>query len=161
MNRSSKFFLPPQFAFAMPQKSSTESLSESLQRLAGYLNFSSGTSDPATLAAWNSVYGSATHGNPLSGPAAWLVLKDLLTETLDRLERESSAFRDVSQARTLVRLLWSELLPAYLDFHRDLLFHQEPEVLFNGFFLARCAEILLSELGASTTKQSSMRPFDD
>ena len=28
----------------------------------------------------------------------------------------------------MIALLWSELLPAYLDFHRDLLFHQEPEV---------------------------------
>ncbi len=44
----------------------------------------------------------------------------------------------------MITLLWSELLPAYLDFHRDLLFHQEPEVLFNGFFMARAADAFLT-----------------
>jgi hypothetical protein len=47
----------------------------------------------------------------------------------------------------MIELLWSELLPAYLDFHRDLLFHQNPELLFNGFFLGRCAETLLASGG--------------
>lgn len=121
-----------------------ESLSDSLQRLAGYLNFSSGTSDVATLAAWNDVFEAASHGDPLSGPAAWLVVKDWLTETLTQLNENASAFRDITQANNIVRLLWSELLPAYLDFHRDLLFHQEPEVLFNGFFLARAADAILA-----------------
>ncbi len=148
----------------MPQQPSSEKLSEALQRLAGYLNFSSGTSDPATLAAWNTVYDAATQGNPLSSPDAWLVLKDRLVETIDRLEKESAAFRDVSQARKIVRLLWSELLPAYLDFHRDLLFHQEPEILFNGFFLARCAEVLLNEIGDKddqTIIEATIRRLND
>jgi hypothetical protein len=121
------------------------SLRESLQRLAGYLNFSAGVSDPLTLAAWNEAYRHATHENPLSGPPGWLVLKDWLIETLAHLHQTAPAFRDVTQARNVVQWLWSELLPAYLDFHRDLLFHQEPELLFNGFFLARCAEALLLE----------------
>ncbi|MGB7346204.1 MAG: hypothetical protein WBD20_18445 [Pirellulaceae bacterium] len=125
-----------------------DALSESLQRLAGYLNFSSGSSDPATMTAWNHVYAEATMGDPLSGPAPWLVVKDWLVETLDRLSKNESAFRDVTQANRVVQLLWSEFLPAYADFHRDLLFHQEPEVLFNGFFLARASEVILGiELG--------------
>lgn len=125
----------------------SEPLSDSLQRLAGYLNFSSGHSDPATLAAWNEVYAAAAKGDPLSGPAPWLVLKDWLSETLERLAAEQAAFRDCAQAKRVVRLLWSELLPAYLDFHRDLLFHQVPELIFNGFFLARCAEAILAQCG--------------
>ena len=44
----------------------------------------------------------------------------------------------------MISILWSELLPAYLDFHRDLLFHQEPELIFNGFFMARGADALLA-----------------
>ncbi len=120
-----------------------ESLSVTLRRLAGYLNFSSGSSDAGMLAAWNSVYDAATDGDPMTGPAAWLVVKDWLSETLRTLSREQDAFRDCGQATRMIRLLWSELLPAYLDFHRDLLFHQEPELLFNGFFMARAAESLL------------------
>ncbi len=54
------------------------SMGDTLRLLAGYLNFSSGTSDAATLAAWNDIYFAASQGDPLSGPAAWLVVKDWL-----------------------------------------------------------------------------------
>ena len=121
-----------------------DSLNDALQRLAGYLNFSAGSSDPAVIAAWNDTYSAATGGDPLSGPPGWLVLRDWLSATLDRLSAEQPAFRDVQQASRIIRVLWSELLPAYLDYHRDLLFHQEPEVLFNGFFLARAADAVLA-----------------
>ena len=107
-----------------------ESLSETLKRLAGYLNFSAGASDPVTLAAWNEVYEAATQGDPLTGPAAWLVVRDWISETLQTLSAEQSAFADCAQAERVISVLWSQLLPAYLDFHRDLLFHQEPELLF-------------------------------
>ena len=121
-----------------------ESQCESLKRIAGYLNFSSGHCDLATVSAFNSAYEAASDGDPLTGPPAFLVLKDRVSETLECLHEKQSAFRDVSQGRRMVHLLWSELLPAYVDFHRDLLFHQEPEVLFNGFFMARSAEAILA-----------------
>ncbi|MFK8114831.1 MAG: hypothetical protein AB8B91_21700 [Rubripirellula sp.] len=119
-------------------------MSEELRLIAGHLNFASGAGDAATLAAWNSVYLAASQGDPLSGPPAWLVVKDWLRETLARLQSEQSAFRDSDQASRAVTLLWSELIPSYFDFHRDLLFHQAPELIFNGFFMARAAEALLS-----------------
>ena len=121
-----------------------ESMSDTLQRLAGYVNFSSGPADPSTLAAWNDVYRAASQGDPLTGPPAWLVVRDWLCETLATLKEEQPAFRDCQQATRVIALLWSDLLPAYLDFHRDLLFHQEPEIVFNGFFMARAADALLA-----------------
>jgi hypothetical protein len=120
-------------------------MSDALRRLAGGLNFSSGNSDAATMEAWNTVYEAASLGDPLTGPPSWLVVKDWLTETLSALQKEDAAFRDVAQARRVIRLLWSELLPAYMDFHRDLLFHQQPELLFNGFFLAIAGDAILIE----------------
>lgn len=121
-----------------------ENLSETLHRLAGYMNFSSGASDPSIMAAWNTVFDIASAGDPLTGPPAWLVVKDWISETLETLQGSEAAFRDCQQASRLASLLWSELLPAYLDFHRDLLFHQVPELLFNGFFMARAADALLA-----------------
>ncbi|TWU33344.1 hypothetical protein [Novipirellula artificiosorum] len=129
-----------------------DAMSDSLRRLAGYLNFSSGSGDPAIFAAWNHVYETASAGDPLRGPAAWLVLRDWLTETLGNLQAEQGAFRDITQAQRVVKILWSDLLPAYLDYHRDLLFHQKPEVLFNGFLLGRAAETML-EVGLSNTDE--------
>ena len=127
----------------MTSKASAESLHESLKRLAGYLNFSSGHCDVTTMSAWNEAYEAASDGDPLSGPPAFLVLKDRLAEALQTLQAQQAAFSDITQGQRVVHLLWSEFLPAYLDFHRDLLFHQEPEVLFNGYFLACAAEAIL------------------
>ncbi len=133
-----------------------EPIREMLRRLAGYLNFSSGTKgerttvgciDAQTLAAWNDVYAFATQGDPLTGMPGWLVVNDWIRWTLADLSSDPSvgtAFADTSQAERIIRLLWSELLPAYLDFHRDLLFHQEPELVFNGFVMAKAADALLS-----------------
>ena len=126
--------LPGKFC-PMSSLPASDASSDSLQQLAGYLNFSSGTSDPSILAAWNHVYAEATQGDPLSGPPPWLVVKDWMTETLETLHADQPAFRDISQANRVVHLLWTELLPAYADFHRDLMFHQEPELLFNGLSL--------------------------
>lgn len=120
---------------------------EALQSLLGYLTFSSGPAAPAILKAWNRVHDEAAGGDVLSGPPPFLIIRHWLEETTEKLSGESSAFADVARPRTVIRLLWSKLLPSYLDFHRDLLFHLEPEVIFNGFFLARCAEAILEHLG--------------
>ena len=137
-----------------------ENLSETLHRLAGYMNFSSGASDPSIMAAWNTVFDIASAGDPLTGPPAWLVVKDWISETLENLQANESAFQDCQQASRLASLLWSELLPAYLDFHRDLLFHQVPELLFNGFFMARAADALLS-VGLSGDDEQVVRAAID
>ena len=78
-----------------------ECTSDALQRLAGYLNFSSGASDPATLQAWNLVYDEATRGDPMTGPPAWLIVKDWFSETLESLSRQQEAFRDCRQGGTV------------------------------------------------------------
>ncbi len=121
-----------------------EILCDALRRLAGYLNFASGSSDASTRAAWNEVYDVATQGDPLSGLPAWLIVQDWLSQTVSRLAGEQAAFRDPHQVNRVIKLLWSDLLPAYLDFHRDLLFHQAPELIFNGFFMARAADAILT-----------------
>ncbi|MEO1618468.1 MAG: hypothetical protein AAFV88_21630, partial [Planctomycetota bacterium] len=120
-----------------------DSINDSLKRLVGYLNFSSGSSDPAIAQLWNDVYDAASDSNPLTGTPAWIVLTAWIEETIDYLTKNEAAFAEVSQARHVSRLLLSDLLPAYMDYHRDLLFHQVPEVLFNGFFLDRAADALL------------------
>jgi len=124
---------------------------EALQNLLGYLTFSSGPAAPAILQAWNRVHDEAAGGDVLSGPPPFLIIRHWLEETCERLHAESSAFGDVARARTVIRVLWSKLLPNYLDFHRDLLFHLEPEIIFNGFFLARCAETLLEHVGENSS----------
>ena len=49
---------------------------------------------------------------------------------LPRLQQSSSTFSDIAQAQAVLRLLRDELLPAYRQFHSDLLFHQQESSLF-------------------------------
>lgn len=133
----------------MPASSLPSLLRDALHQVVSYLSFSSGTSDPKTLAAWNRLYAEASEGKPLSGPPAWLIIRQWLEETAADLAESSKRSDDYNQAFALIRLIFSEALPAYLDRHKDLLFHQPPEQIFNGFFLGRVAERLLEVLSES------------
>jgi hypothetical protein len=75
----------------------------------------------------------------------WLSIQQWLQDALLRLSADNPAFQKSSQANEVLQLVWRHLLPSYLDFHRDLLFHQEPEALFNGFFIGRAMEAVLQQ----------------
>ncbi|MEM9826507.1 MAG: hypothetical protein AAF958_07950 [Planctomycetota bacterium] len=140
-----------------------KSLDDALRRLAGYLNFSDGRTDAATLRAWNDVYAVACNGDPLSGMPAWLVVHSWLGSTLADLAATESAFANIDTALRVMELTWSKLLPSYLDFHRDLLFHQQPELVFNGFFLGKAAAAILAvgDRGDEASVAAAIDRMDD
>jgi len=125
---------------------------EDLVQVLGYLHVSSGRSDPKTLFSLNRLYGWAIASgtqppSPYAGLPAWVTLQHWLQDRLARLREERPFFRENDQASRVLELVWLHLLPSYLDFHSDLLFHQEPEGLFNGLFLGRAIEAVLLEGG--------------
>ncbi|MCL4205787.1 MAG: hypothetical protein KJ000_25165 [Pirellulaceae bacterium] len=109
----------------------------------GYLNFSSGAPDPRFLASLNHLFASALSLDSNRPP--WTVVLATLEIELARLAAESTAFRDAEQARAVLRLVSGTVLPGYLEFHRDLLFHQNDATLFNSFFLGRVCEAVLRQ----------------
>ena len=123
---------------------------EDLAHVLGYLNFSSGKSDPKSLAALNRLYGLALAGvpgqySPYAGLPPWLTIQQWLQDRLGKLRDEKEIFRECDQASLVLQIVWLNLLPDYLDYHSDLLFHQEPEGLFNGLFLGRAIECVLQQ----------------
>ena len=118
-----------------------------LVQVLGYLNFSSGKPDLKTMQSLNRLYAAALPGSPFAGMPAWLQIQQWLQDLVVRLPETNSAFQECDQANALLELVWLYLLPSYLDFHRDLLFHQEPEGVFNGFFLGRAIEAVLQQGG--------------
>jgi hypothetical protein len=122
-------------------------LRDALLQVVGYANFSAGNSDPQTLIHLNRLIGTASAGRPLSGPPAYLTVRGWLDHTLDQVGGSPGPFADASQARAVIDCVWSDLLPTYFDFHRDLLYHQRPEVMLNGFFIGRCLEAVLAQGG--------------
>lgn len=114
----------------------------------GYLNFSSGTSDPRFLRNLNAIF-AAVAAEPLPGnlpmPPLYERVGTLLRETLHELSAKNPAFQDTIQATAVLELVWNGVLPAYLQHHRDLLFHQTAPGLFKPFFVGRVCEAVLAE----------------
>ena len=107
----------------------------------GYLNFSTGSSDPQVYAAWNELFAATA----TTGQEPWRAVILTLQTELDRLAESSPAFRDSQQARAALAIVADHILSDYLEFHRDLLFHQQQSALFGPFFLGRVCEALLSD----------------
>lgn len=107
----------------------------------GYLNFSGGAQDSTFLRQLDLL---ATRTDFAE---SWQPLRELLSSQLDRLEGASSTFSDTSQARRIIELVFDSLLPAYRDFHADLLFHLPDNSHQNTFFLGRCFEAALAQGG--------------
>ena len=117
-----------------------------LQEMIGYLNFSSGASDTSFLKNLDSLVAGIERR--LDGNCdALTVLCEWLVRRMDELELQGGTFGDVSQARAVVAVLQKNLLPAYRQFHRDLLWHQSDAELWRPLFLGRAFEAILSQGG--------------
>ncbi len=103
----------------------------------GYLNFSGGRPDPSFQRLVND----------LTERLTWKKLGPALLKSLSQLEQEAPAFEDSGQARAVITLAFDNILPAYREFHRDLLFHLTDEDFHQPFFLARVWELLLEQGG--------------
>jgi hypothetical protein len=116
------------------------------QDILGYLNFSSGTPDTRFLKnlaeLWACVEAARAGAEP-----AWKVLAQILRAELQTVRGTTDAFRQVEQAEAVLGLVFDSALPAYREFHRDLLFHQTDESLFTPFFIGRMCEAVLQQGG--------------
>ena len=111
--------------------------------LLGYLNFSDGRADAKFQRALNDALGFL---GQRGDPAPWESLRTWLFRQCDLLHQsQNPAFRDTTQARTVLRLAFGRVLEAYRAHHADLLSHQTDGALFTPFFLARVCEAILSQ----------------
>jgi hypothetical protein len=116
------------------------------QEVLGYLNFSSGAPDPRFLKNINHLFGLCDTCRARNEPA-WQALAGVLESALSSLRAKEDAFRQADQVEAVLRLAFEGVLPAYRNFHRDLLFHQTEESLFQPFFLGRVCETVLQQGG--------------
>lgn len=113
-----------------------------LDDILGYINFSSGVPDPQFQRRLNEVFG-LIQSREKNRDQDWLSLRSVLDSYLADIHGTSPAFKNIDQAKTVLRLVFDEVLPAYRQHHRDLLFHQTDGVLFQAFFIARVFEAVL------------------
>lgn len=133
-----------------------------LERVLGYLTFSTSSCEPQFYVALDQVCCHADQSTALE-PAAdggWISAADgtssdtvvpinapnlrevrrLLWDATEVLSKLLPAFSDIGRAQNLIVFVFDRLLPAYRHFHRDLLFHLREKQIFQPFFLGRCFE---------------------
>ncbi|MBX3413033.1 MAG: hypothetical protein KF708_10130 [Pirellulales bacterium] len=113
-----------------------------LEEILGYLNFSSGRSDPRVWRNFSDVFGQLEQAADASA-RPWEELRALLAAELDKLRATKPAFGECEQARAVLRLAFDQVLPAYRQFHHDLLFHQRDRELYRPYFVARVCDTVL------------------
>jgi len=119
----------------------------------GYFNFSSGGLDPAAWRALSGLFaaverpGQDVPQEMVERPDAADRVAALLAARLDELEAGTAAFRDSRQARRVLELVFRRLLPAYREFHADLLEHQPPGGIERPFFVMTAAQAVLASGG--------------
>jgi len=116
-----------------------------VQAVLGYLNFSTGKPDPKFQRPFAELFALASVEDP---QRPWTALERRLGEQLESLHASGApAFKDVTQARAVLRFSLREVPVAYREHHRDLLFHLSDAELFQPFFLARVCEAVLRQAG--------------
>jgi hypothetical protein len=111
--------------------------------LLGYLNFSSGAFDPAAWRAMNDLFAAEEPAGDELPDASRRVHASLSTR-LAAVSATEAAFRDAGQARAVLDIVFTRLLPAYRDFHADLLEHQPPGAIERPFFVMAAAQTVLA-----------------
>ena len=135
-----------------------------LDQVLGHLNFSSGNHDPKFLANLNWLFDyfheqQLQAANPTDQPpkkrkstlarsndhVLAFQVGQALAKRLEQVESENPTFSDATQAQTVLDLTFCKALLGYRKHHRDLLFHQSDQLLFNSFLVGRVLETVLRQ----------------
>ena len=126
----------------------------------GYLNFSSGSFDPAAWRAMNELFSiveSVAQSDKtiaIEQSDAAKAVEALLQQRLADLESVEPAFRQSDQAKVAMDLIFCQFPTAYRRFHSDLLAHQPVGVLERPFFLMAIAQSILAEISEDDDSDS-------
>ncbi|WP_442483461.1 hypothetical protein [Aeoliella sp. SH292] len=119
-----------------------------LQEVVGYLNFSSGTHDPKFLANLNEVY-RFVEQRTVPGAETLATLFTLIDQRAAELHATGGAFSEIGQVTRVVQLVRDHFLPAYREFHRDLLRHRPDEEFWRPLLVGRVFEVVLPRIWAT------------
>ena len=130
---------------------SAAEMPNSFALLLGYLNFSAGAFDVSAWKSINELYAQfepiGTNGDIVERADTVDGVAGALREALKQLHRTDPAFRDVGQAKSVLRIVFDNVLPAYRAFHSDLLEHQAIGAIERPFFLMAVFQAVLETGG--------------
>src|SRR5262245_58016703 len=116
-----------------------------LQSLLGYLNFAEGKPDANFQRHLHDAQAALMQEGSVR---PWADLHGALKASLEGMQRAGlPAFADIAQASAVIDLVFLDLMPAYREHHRDLLFHLSDQQLWQPFLIVRCFEAVLAQRG--------------
>lgn len=117
-----------------------------LEKILGYLNFSSGSRDPQFLKNLNLIFSKFESKKKYRNQdrAIWRFVFDLIDKQLEKLRGTNPAFMDCQQVDACLSVVKDSVIPGYFAFHNHLLFHQTESALIGSLFLGRIFEVVLS-----------------
>ena len=110
-----------------------------IAELFGYLNFSSGKPDKRFQSQFNQFWHS------LPSKTTSEEIKNGLLSQLEVFKKSNINFAKEEQAETVIRYVFEKCIPAYRQFHSDLLFHLNEKDFLQPFFLVRVFEATLNQ----------------
>lgn len=119
-----------------------EDAKQAISEILGYLNYSSGAKDLRFFTSLNTLFEAVATEYPRETYSH--VIK-ILRKSCVELTKESETFRNSDQAETVLHIVDDIFFDAYREFHRDLLFHQSNEFLFNSFFIGQAFQAILQQ----------------
>ena len=148
---------------SQPQKLLTELLDSADHCVARSNKRSNEETSIEQLLDKNDPFEATAEDDPNTECPTWKKVANVLNERLDFLAENNDTFRDPKQARRVLAFVFDRFLSAWLEFHRDLLFHQRTEFVFNSFFLGRVFEqtLQLIELQDGQLLAKMLQQFND
>ncbi len=119
---------------------------EALEIVLGYLNFSSGDPAPKFLVGLNTICaGLDARKEEGDSTPAWRRLAVALWDYLKWVQPTSDIFSQDLQVRQALLFAFLYFFPQYRVWHKNLLFHQKDDVLFNAFSIGQAFYAILKE----------------
>ena len=113
------------------------------EHILGYLNFSSGATDLKFVNCVNQIFAELDSQGRETNLATQF--RDWLNSQIEsHSSSPNSKIKNFDQAKAVLELAFHTVMPAYQKHHKDLLFHQNEDFLFNPFFVARVLEVVLT-----------------
>ncbi|WP_144994061.1 hypothetical protein [Polystyrenella longa] len=112
-----------------------------IEEVLGYLNFSSGAYVPQFAIRLNELFLECTEKNE------WEAVFQELSEALTELKKTSETFAKSQQAEAVLKMGFELFIPAYREFHGDLLAHVAEEEFQEPLFLVCIFNMLLKQEG--------------
>ncbi|MDO4550939.1 MAG: hypothetical protein Q4C96_06770 [Planctomycetia bacterium] len=122
-----------------------EKVSEDLEQILGHFLFSTEKENVLFYKSLDAVCDYLQNKLPETEVPLWRSLEVMLYDKLSVLTKRSEVFAKDDSVWKLLRFVFGYFIPKYRFWHKNILFHQSDDRIFQPFFLAQLLDIILEK----------------